>query len=158
MAPASSDLAPNLQSFKSIWSAFARQTEELLGRTRLEPQDEATFLENKVRVIERYERLREETSESMPPEFQASIRYLAGVHGIISLSDAEHKELEASVAAADRELTAWIDKAERRDIFRETAETRARKQGLKVFVVVPLFFTALVVLFVYFGLKFFLNR
>ena len=158
MSPATTDTVSNLQSFKSVWAAFARQTEDLLSRTRIQPEEEAAFLETKDRMIQRYGRLREELGEPMPERFSEGIRLLSEVRGIISLSDAEHDSLHGTIESADRALESWLSKMHRKDVFREGLEKQQRKQGIAAFVVIPLFFAALVALFVYLGLKFFLNR
>lgn len=158
MSPATADTVSNLQSFKSVWAAFVRQTEDLLSRTRIQPEEESGFLETKERVIQRYHRLREELDEPMPESFARGIRALTEVRGIVSLSDSEHDSLHGTIESADRDLQAWLAKFQRKDVFRHGLEKQSRRQGVAAFVVIPFSFVALVALFVYFGLKFFLNR
>lgn len=154
-----SEAASSVGTFKSLWAHFLRSFARLSNRTHIAPEDEAVFLDAKNALIERYRRLIGEPPVTGMPEALAEGMYrLSALTSIASLSDAEFDELKRVIRAADDELDEWADVLKRKDVFRAGLEKSARHENLKMFVGVPLFFGALVVLFVALGLKFFLNR
>ena len=152
----STDSATDLTSFKNLWSAFVRSTRKLMDRSHVRPEDETAFMETKRHVVERWQRLSSDID--IPRALSQKILSLRSVEGISSLSDAELDEMQRTIRDADKELGEWMDKANRKDIYREGLEKKANRERIKMFVVIPVDFAVLVALFVFLGLTFFLNR
>ena len=156
MLMGSTDSATDLISFKNLWSAFVRSTRKLMDRSHVRPEDETAFMETKRRVIERCQSLAADIE--MPRPLVQKILSLRSIDGISSLSDAELNEMQRTIKDADVELSDWIDKARRKDLYREGLEKKANRERIKMFVVIPVIFAILVASFVFLGLTFFLNR
>ena len=148
------DAAQSLESLKNLWSTFARSFVRLTGQTQIYPHDEASFLEIKNAFFDRYRRIRSITLESALEAPASSIESLEGLNSLTSLTDDQVVTCRQAIQTAGKELDMWMEKLNRTDSFRR----KGRELSLRLFIIVPVFFAALLGLFVVLGLRFFLNR
>lgn len=149
----------SLESFKEVWTTFVRNFVRLTGQSEIDPNDEVAFLEFKNALFERYQRLKGSGSiGDAPKDFVAGVESLAGLQSLSSLSDEQLSSWKEAIQRAGYELDHWLEGI--RIQHAKLAELRKsrRHENFKVFFMVPAFFGMLVALFVFFGLKFFLNR
>ena len=148
-----------LQSFRDLWGTFVRNLSRLINQKTIQADDERSFLEIKRALIHRYQALQEAGEmDGSPDGFAKRMDLLAGFNRISSLSDDQLKSLKEIVQTVDQQLDEWFENVKREDNFLDQVEKDKRRHSWRVFFMIPVFFGTLVLLFVVFGVRFFLNR
>lgn len=146
-----------LESFQGVWSSFARSYWNLSGKAQIEPREEAAFHDLLRGVLERYGRLKE-GAIGIPGAFVEGMEAIGAYRGFGSLSDRDASALRDGIMKATQELEVWIEGLKRKTTFRAGLSKTQRRETIRVWVLVPVFFGVLLGFFVFFGVKFFLNR
>jgi hypothetical protein len=149
----------SLESFRDLWAAFVRNTLRLARERRIAPQDDAAFRDMREALFGRYRRLAEAGRfENAPEGFREAVRAAETIESLASLSDDQAESLRDVLRRADHDLDEWYERARREEARLTRFSRRAAADRLKLYVLLPALFGALVAAFAALGLVLFFNR